>query len=73
VGFIIATRLFGIKYDMVAFSHGRIGVAILVLIYSQVIHNELLLLVSITAGHLPGMHRRIGVAILVLIYSGDLQ
>jgi hypothetical protein len=39
VGFIIATRLFGIKYDQVAFSHGRIGVAILVLIYSQVRSN----------------------------------
>jgi hypothetical protein len=40
VGFIIATRLFGIKYDMVAFSHGRIGVAILVLIYSQVCNPQ---------------------------------
>jgi hypothetical protein len=47
VGFIIATRMFGIKYDQVAFSHGRIGVAILVLIYSQVRPKDCILLIQI--------------------------
>lgn len=35
-GFVIAVRTFGIRYDLVAFNHGIIGVAILVLVYSQV-------------------------------------
>jgi hypothetical protein len=35
-GFIIATRWFGVPYNIVMFSHGKMGVAILVLVYSQV-------------------------------------
>lgn len=35
-GFIIATRWFGVPYSIVMFSHGKMGVAILVLVYSQV-------------------------------------
>lgn len=35
-GFVIALRSFGIRYDEVAYNHGIIGVAILVLTYSQV-------------------------------------
>eukprot|EP00878_Enallax_costatus_P003973 GHUV01004195.1.p1 GENE.GHUV01004195.1~~GHUV01004195.1.p1 ORF type:complete len:203 (+),score=35.54 GHUV01004195.1:3358-3966(+) len=36
-GFVIAVRTFGIRLDQVAYSHGKIGVATLVLIYSQLL------------------------------------
>jgi hypothetical protein len=36
VGFVLATRLFGVPFQFVAFGHGQLGVAILVLVWSQV-------------------------------------
>jgi hypothetical protein len=35
-GFVIATRQFNVPYQMVQFSHGKVGIATLVLVYSQV-------------------------------------
>jgi hypothetical protein len=35
-GFIVATRWFNVPYDQVMFSHGKMGIAILALVYSQV-------------------------------------
>jgi hypothetical protein len=35
-GFVIATRQFNVPYEKVQFSHGKMGVATLALVYSQV-------------------------------------
>ena len=40
IGFVLATRFFGTNYKQVAWHHGQLGIAILVLIYSQVQYHS---------------------------------
>jgi hypothetical protein len=37
-GFVIATQQFNVPYEQVMFSHGKMGIATLALVYSQVSH-----------------------------------
>lgn len=57
-GFVIATRWFNVPYDQVMYSHGRMGIAILVMVYSQVCTVSCCpVLPYAVLGHMPFLKR----------------